>query len=86
MKEKNFKKFYSQEPFTLEKQLNDEIWISFHRLELQKEIDKIDADLQLSQERYKSIVGEKYSSVQEQNKETILFEQKFSDTTYFGQR
>ncbi len=83
---KKLQKILSQEPFTLEKQLNDEIWISFHRLELQKEIDKIDADLQLSQERYKSIVGEKYSSVQEQNKETILFEQKFSDTTYFGQR
>jgi hypothetical protein len=83
---KKLKKILSQEPFTLEKQLNDEIWISFHRLELQKEIDNIDGELQLNHERYKSIVGEKYSSVQEQSKETILFEQKFSDTTYFGQR
>jgi hypothetical protein len=83
---KKLQKILLQEPFTIEKHLNDEIWISFHRLELQKEIDKIDADLQLSHARYKSIVGEEYSSIKEQNKVTILFEQKFSDTTYFGQR
>ncbi len=83
---KKNQKILLQEPFTLEKQLHDEIWIGFHKLELQKEIDAIESELQLAQQRYKTIAGEEYSSFHEHDKNTIQFEQKFSDSTYFGQR
>jgi len=83
--QKKLAKLLSQEPFTLEQQLSDDIWISFHRLELQKNIDQLENDIRQTQKRYKNIVGEEHISNKEITKEQN-FEQTFSDTTYFGQR
>lgn len=83
--QKKLAKLLSQEPFTLEQQLQDEIWISFQRLELQKNIDQLEYDIRQTQQRYKNIVGEEHIPIYEKRADQN-FEQTFSDTTYFGQR
>lgn len=84
---KKLDKLIQQEPFTLEKQLDDEIWINSHKLNLKKSIEKTEHDIELSQIRYRELTGKNYDANSDTSlKEHSNFTEKFSENTYFGQR
>jgi len=84
---KKVEKLLQQEPFTLEKELKDEIWINSHRLNLKRTIEKNDSEIKQTQIRYKELTGQIHPI--RDTKETgnhQEFDESFSENTYFGHR
>jgi hypothetical protein len=75
----------SQEPFSFENKLNDNIWIERRKRQLQDRIFHIEMQIKLHSRMLKSITGNEFESIMTRLREKG-FGEEFLESTYFNQR
>lgn len=85
---RKLRRLRAEEPFTMERDLEDEAWRNRHREELRLAITRKKDELQESERRYADLTGGLLPSGENpaKTKQERTFEEDFMTNTYFGQR
>jgi hypothetical protein len=88
LEQRKLRRLRAEEPFTMERELEDEAWRARHRDELVRAIARKQDELRDSEKRYADLTGGLLPSGENPNKtkQERTFEEDFMTNTYFGQR
>lgn len=88
LEQRKLRRLRTEEPFTMERDLEDELWIERHRRELQLAIARKNDELRDSEKRYSDLTGGLLPAGENPTKtnQERTFEEDFMTNTYFGQR
>jgi len=88
LEQRKLRRLRAEEPFTMERDLEDEAWRARHRDELVRAIARKQDELRDSEKRYADLTGGLLPSGENptKTKQERTFEEDFMTNTYFGQR
>jgi hypothetical protein len=88
LEQRKLRRLRAEEPFTMERDLEDEAWRVRHRDELVRAVARKQDELRESEKRYADLTGGLLPSGENptKTKQERTFEEDFMTNTYFGQR